>query len=70
MAFPAFLVHMPVITLLGIATDKWALGPVTKTAVVGTAGVVGSWIVGYAADRVWLWAKGVVQGHNLEKRQK
>lgn len=66
-AFPAFLVHMPVITILGVATDKWEMGPVTKTALIGTAGVVGSWVVGYAADRLWLWAKAVAGGQGQKK---
>lgn len=70
MAFPAFLVHMPVITLLGVATDKWNLGPVTKTAVIGVAGVVGSWIVGDVANRLWLWAKGVVGGQRRDVLRK
>lgn len=45
-AFPAFLLHMPVLTIIGTATDKWQAGPVKKTAVVGSATVLASWAAG------------------------
>ena len=52
-AFPAYLVHMPVLTVIGVLTDKWRIGPVKKALVVGSASVVGSWVVGAAASKAW-----------------
>lgn len=67
LAFPAFLVHMPVLTLLGVVTDEWEMGgAVVKTAVVGVLGIVGSWGVGYFGDWVWGWGKGVIGGGRKE----
>jgi hypothetical protein len=51
-AFPAFLVHMPVMTLVGILTDDWRAGPLRKAMVVSTASVVGSWIIGAVLSHV------------------
>ncbi|MCJ1439755.1 MAG: hypothetical protein MMC23_000236 [Stictis urceolatum] len=53
MAYPAFLVHMPVSVLIEAYTDHWKAGAVTETAVVGTANVVASWVVGYFVSSVW-----------------
>jgi glucan biosynthesis protein C len=52
-AFPAFLVHMPVMTLLGVSSDAWEAEPVKKAVAVGTATVVGSWVVGAVLSDVW-----------------
>lgn len=45
-SYAAFLVHPVVCVGIQIWTDAWRGGSLVKTAVVGTAGVLGSWGVG------------------------
>ena len=52
-AFPAFIVHIPVLTIIGCATDRWSAGPITKTAIIGTATVTTSWCVGWIGQSIW-----------------
>lgn len=46
-AYGAFLVHAPVLCLVGTLCDGWKAGGVVKTAVIGTANVVVSWRVSH-----------------------
>ncbi|KXT09783.1 hypothetical protein AC579_2119 [Pseudocercospora musae] len=52
-AFSAFVVHIPVMTVLGCATDKWRANGVVKTAVIGGATVVTSWVAGLVGSEIW-----------------
>jgi hypothetical protein len=45
-SYPAFLVHPIACVGLQVWSDDWEASGVLKTAVLGTAGVVGSWILG------------------------
>ena len=51
-SYPAVLVHPAVCVALQVATSGWMLDGVLMTAIVGTLGVVGSWIAGWALVRI------------------
>lgn len=51
-SYAAFLVHPIICVATQVWTEEWKPWPVVKTAVVGTASVVGSWGVGWALVHV------------------
>jgi surface polysaccharide O-acyltransferase-like enzyme len=44
-AYGAFIVHAPIMVALAVASADWPLPPLVKFAVIGSAGVVASFIV-------------------------
>jgi surface polysaccharide O-acyltransferase-like enzyme len=44
-AYGAFIVHAPIMVALAVASANWPLPPLVKLAVIGSAGVVASFIV-------------------------
>jgi len=46
-AYGAFLLHIPVSTLIEVCTDRWEASGVTKTIVIGTVNVLLSWSLSY-----------------------
>lgn len=51
-SYAAFLVHPIVCVRAQLWTDNWNASGILKTLVVGTGGVLGSWVVGWAIVRV------------------
>ncbi|KAL1607990.1 hypothetical protein SLS60_002929 [Paraconiothyrium brasiliense] len=49
--YAAFLVHAPVVVGLQCMMDRWAIPGMTKSAIVGSLGCVGSWAVGFGLGR-------------------
>ncbi|GME55047.1 hypothetical protein K490DRAFT_61830 [Neofusicoccum parvum] len=59
-SYAAFLVHAPVLVALMGWLDGWRAGGVVKTFVVGSLGVVGSWVAGWVTAQVPGWRRCVV----------
>jgi surface polysaccharide O-acyltransferase-like enzyme len=51
-AYGAFIVHAPILVALTVASANWPLPPLVKSALVGSAGVVASFIVAAMLLRV------------------
>lgn len=53
LAYPAFLVHYPVVFAFGLLTDGWQVNSVLKIVAVGSANIVASWTLGCICIRTW-----------------
>jgi glucans biosynthesis protein C len=51
-SYAAFLIHAVVVLGVQICSDGWNAGGILKTVVIGTAGVFGSWGVGWVLLRI------------------
>lgn len=61
LAYTAFLLHIPVSTLVEVALEWMDLGPVTMTVVVGSINVLASW----AAARMWERAGSAIKERTI-----
>lgn len=52
-AYSAFIVHIPIQTAIGCATDGMPGGAVSKTVTVSALTIVTSWVVGYVGNGLW-----------------
>lgn len=62
LTYSAFLLHIPVSTVVQLSFESWQAGPVTKTAIVGALNVVSSWTAAWAWNVVWLGLRRILFG--------